>query len=119
MGGGVSGGVGEVEVGLETKGIENGVEGAEEAGAAEPFAENGGGWPKGGWWAAGVGAEGAKKNCLGAGGVGDVRHKGLLGKGLWLFVCWMGLKKAPPKRPQSAARISPESLLSFPMATPI
>jgi hypothetical protein len=81
LAGGVGGGGGEVEIGLEAQGFEDGVEGADEARVAEPFAEDGGGGPEGGGWAAGF-AEGAKKSCLEIRGIGDARHKGLLSKGL-------------------------------------
>jgi hypothetical protein len=73
--GGVDGGGGELEVGLEAEGFEEGVEGAEEWGLAEPAAEDGGGGPLGG---AGGSAEGAEESGLGVGGFGDSRHKRLL-----------------------------------------
>jgi hypothetical protein len=81
--GGVTGGDGEVEVGLVAQGREDGFEGGGEGGPAEPLAEDGGGGPELGGRAVGVGVKGSEKKSLALGGAFDSAHKLLLCSWLW------------------------------------
>jgi hypothetical protein len=97
--GGLGGGEGEVEVGLEAEGLLEGLEGGAEGSSAEPAAEDGGCGPLVGGRAGGVVAEGSEENGLCAGGAFHVSHKCLLFLWLWFWVGWDGRKKPAEKRP--------------------
>jgi len=57
--GGLGGGVGEVEIGLEAEGVLDGLERSAKGGLSEPFSEDGGGGPEFPGRACGMGAEGS------------------------------------------------------------
>jgi hypothetical protein len=82
-----------VDVGLEADGVEEGVDGAGEGGAAHPAAEDGGGRPELGGRAVLIGAEGAEKSALLVAGSGYARHKFLPFLGLEFLMMLARLKK--------------------------
>src|SRR4051812_27573565 len=68
---GLGGGEGEVEVGAEAEHFAQLGQSAQERGAAEPAAQDGGGRPVLGWGAGRVVSKGPEKNSLRVGGAGN------------------------------------------------